>query len=158
MAEIEYVPFNEVNPEDFLPVVNEQSLRTHLIDHAYFDSASIRDWMNGKAQSESIPGCRIRAVFIDGVLAGWCGIQPDNNGVEIAIVLSKRFWGFGISIFKTLMCWAKELEHKEIVFHLLETRPAYKALTRAATKVQKTELLGRSFTTYFISVAEWHKQ
>jgi len=158
MSEIEYVNFKHVNPEDFLPVVNDQTLRKHLIDHVHFDSVSIREWMNGKTQSESIPGCRVRAVFIDGVLAGWCGIQPDDNGFEIAIVISKQYWGFGISIFKTLMCWAKELGHKEIMFHLLETRPEYSFLKRKASKVQKTELWGRSFTTYFISVVEWIKQ
>lgn len=158
MSEIEYVNFNQVDPEVFLPVVNEQSLRKHLIDHGQFDSVSIKEWMNGKIQSESIPGCRIRAVFIDGVLAGWCGIQPDDKGFEIAIVISKQFWGVGISIFKTLMCWAKELGHKEIVLHLLETRPEYKFLKRKVTSVQKTKLLGRSFTTYFISVVAWRTE
>lgn len=155
MSDIEFVGFNLVNPEDFLPVVNDESLRQHLIDHAHFDSVSIREWINEKVEIESISGCRIRAVFIGGILTGWCGIQPDDNDFEIAIVISKDVWGFGISIFKEMMCWAKELGHKEIMFHLLETRPEYKFLKRKATKVQKTELLGRSFTTYFISVEKW---
>jgi len=152
MNGIDFVHFNHVNPEDFLPVVNDPTVRKHLIDHTHFDSVSIREWMKGKTQSESIPGCRIRAVFIGGALAGWCGIQPDENGFEIAIVISKRFWGFGISIFRTLMCWASEFGHREIVFHLLETRPEYKSLKRQASKVQRTVLLGRNFTTYFIPV------
>ena len=158
MSEIEYVNFNQVNPECFLPVVNEQSLRKHLIDHMQFDSVSIKEWMNGKMQSESILGCRIRAVFIDGELAGWCGIQPDDNGFEIAIVISQKFWGVGISILKTLMCWAKEFGHSEVMFHLLETRPEYMFLKRKATKVQKSKRLGRTFTTYWISVGEWSKR
>ena len=156
MSEIEFLEFNQVAPQDFLPVVNEEMLRRHLIDHPLFDSSSIREWIREKSKSETIPGCRVRAVFIDGVLAGWCGIQPDDNGFEIAIVISRKFWGVGISIFKELMCWAKELGHKELVFHLLETRAEYKFLKRKATKVQKTELLGRSFTTFFISVEKWH--
>lgn len=157
MSEIEYVKFDHVNPEDFLPVVNEPTLRKHLIDHVRFDSVTIREWMNEKIQLESIPGCRIRAVFIGGILAGWCGIQSDDKGFEIAIVLSKQFWGFGIPIFKALMCWAKELGHEEIIFHLLETRSEYKFLKKMATKIRKTELFGRNFTTYFISVVEWHR-
>lgn len=95
-------------------------------------------------------------MFIGGVLAGWCGIQPDDNGFEIAIGIAKDFWGFGISIFQEMMLWAKEMGHKEIVLHLLETRPEYKFLKRKATKVQKTELFGRNFTTYFISVEKWY--
>ncbi|WP_298775242.1 N-acetyltransferase [uncultured Shewanella sp.] len=156
MSEIKFVSFNQVDPEDFLPIVNEQVLRKHLVNHPLFDSVSIKEWINGKAQTEFIPGCRVRAVFIGETLAGWCGIQPDDNGFEIAIIISKEFWGFGISIFSSLMCWAKELGHREILFHLLETRPEYNALKRKATKVQKTKLLGRNFTTYFISIDKWY--
>ena len=155
MTEIEFLSFNKVEPDDLLPIVNEQALRKHLIDHPLFDSVSIKEWMNGKIQTESVPGCRVRAVFIGGTLAGWCGIQPDDSGFEIAIVISRAFWGSGTSIFSSMMCWAKELGHQEIMFHLLETRPEYKALKRKATKVQKTELLGAGFTTYFISVDKW---
>lgn len=158
MSEIEFVNFNQVTPEDFLPVLNDEILRRHLIAHGYFDSVSIKEWMNGKLQSESIYGCRIRAVYIDRVLAGWCGIQPDDNGFEIAIVISQQFWGHGISIFKTLMSWAKEFGHSEVMFHLLETRPEYVFLKRKATRVQESELFGRKFTTYRISVDEWVKQ
>lgn len=155
MAKIEFVNFNQVELADLLPVVNQSALRTHLVDHDYFDLASIKQWMIAKAQTDSIAGCRVRVVNIDGVVAGWCGVQPHDSGFEIAIVISKEYWGFGISIFNSMMGWAKELGHKEVVFHLLETRPEYKALKRIAIKVQKTKLLDRSFTTYSISVDKW---
>jgi|TARA_Y100000814_G_scaffold174817_1_gene127733 hypothetical protein len=154
MSEIEFLCFNQVNPEDFMAVVNEDSLRTHLIDHPYFDAASLQEWMGDKIKVDAIEGCRIRAVYIGGVLAGWCGIQSDDNGFELAVVISQKFWGFGIPIFKVLMCWANELGHKEILFHLLESRPEYKALNKMATKVHKTEQLGRYFTTYHIPVGK----
>ncbi len=154
MSEIEFLCFNKVNPEDLIEIVNEDSLRTHLIDHPYFNSISIQAWMEDKIVVNTIKGCRIRAVYINGVLAGWCGIQPDDKGFELAIVISQKFWGFGIPIFKTLMFWARELEHKEILFHLLESRPEYKALNKMATKVHKTEQLGRCFTTYYVPVGK----
>ena len=154
MSEIEFLSFNQVNPENFMGIVNEDSLRTHLIDHPYFDASSLQAWMDDKVKTNDIKGCRIRAVYIGGALAGWCGIQPDDNGFELAIVISPKFWGFGISIFKTLMCWTKELGHKEVLFHLLESRPEYKALNRMSTKVHKTELAGRYFTTYHVSVGK----
>lgn len=154
MSEIQFLAFNQVSPEDLMVILNEDSLRMHLIDHPYFDVISLQAWMDDKIKVDAIQGCRIRAVYINGVLAGWCGIQPDDNGFELAIVISQRFWGFGISIFKTLMCWAHELGHKEILFHLLESRPEYKALNKISNKVYKTEKLGRYFTTYHIPVAE----
>lgn len=154
MSEIKFLFFNQVNPEEFLAIVNEESLRIHLIDHPYFNAASLQAWMENKIRVDAIQGCRIRAVNIDGELAGWCGIQPDDNGFELAIVISKKFWGFGIPIFKMLICWANELGHKEILFHLLDSRPEYKALNKMSTKVHKTEQLGRCFTTYHIAVGK----
>jgi len=135
-----------------MAIVNEDSLRAHLVDHPYFDAISLQEWMGDKIKMDAVEGCRIRAVYIGEVLAGWCGIQPDDNGFELAVVISQKYWGSGIPIFKELMRWANELGHKEIIFHLLETRPEYKALNRMATKVHKTEQLGRCFTTYHIPV------
>ena len=152
MSNIEYLTFEQVDPEELMTVMNEDSLRAHLIHHPYFDVTSIQAWIEDKIKTDLLWGCRIRAVSIDGVLAGWCGIQPDDNGFEIAIVISQKFWGSGIHIFKTLKCWAGELGHKEVLFHLLDTRREYKALAKMATKVRSTQLLGRSFTTYYFSV------
>lgn len=152
MSKIVFLCFDQVNPKDFMAIVNEDSLRTHLIDHPYFDAVSLQEWMEDKIKVDAVEGCRIRAVYIDEVLAGWCGIQPDDNGFELAVVISQKYWGSGIPVFKEIMRWAKELGHKEILFHLLETRPEYKALNRMATKVHKTEQLGRCFTTYHIPV------
>lgn len=152
MSEIEYVTFDQVDVEDFIAIVNEEALRAHLIDHPLFDRSSLRMWMEDKIRVDAIQGCRIRAVYINGFLAGWCGIQPDKDGFELAIVISQRFWGYGISIFKSLLSWAKEAGHKEVLFHLLDSRPEYKALIKMACKIHKTKLLGRYFTTYYIPV------
>ena len=152
MSNIEYLNFGNVAPNDLMAIVNEDSLRAHLVDHPYFDASSIQTWIEDKIQSDTLKGCRIRVVSINGAIAGWCGIQSDDNGFEIAIVISQKFWGSGLTIFKTLMNWAGELGHKEVLFHLLDTRREYRALAKMATKVQRTKLLGRSFTTYYFSV------
>ncbi len=91
MSKIEYLNFEQVDPKELMAVVNEDSLRTHLVAHPYFDIQSIQVWMNQKIETDAMPGCRVRVVSVDGVIAGWCGIQPDEEGFEIAIVISKRF-------------------------------------------------------------------
>ncbi len=155
MSCMEFKLFTDVGVGDFLSVVNDQTVRKHLIDHPPFDAASVRIWMDDKMRIDMLPGCRVRAVLIDGVLVGWCGIQPDDDGVEIAVVIAKAGWGTGIAIFKDMMGWARQMGHKEVMFHLLSTRPEYRALTKRATRVQKTTLSGRHFTTYYISVEKW---
>lgn len=152
MSQIQFLSFNHVDPEDFLAIVNEETLRKHLIEHDVFTPTSIREWVNDKLKVDRLKGCRIRAVYIDNVLAGWCGIQPDKKGFELAIVISQGFWGHGISIFKTLMLWASELGHQEVLFHLLDSRREYKALKKMASRTHKTVLLGYCFTTYYIPV------
>ncbi len=154
MSNIEYLSFKQVDPKDLMAVVNEDSLRAHLVNHPHFNIRSIQAWIEDKNATDAVQGCRVRVVCIDGALAGWCGIQPDDDGFEIAIVISQRFWGSGIPIFKTLMLWANELGHKQVLFHLLDTRREYKALAKMATKVQRTQLLGRNFTTYHLSVGQ----
>ncbi|MDF2391672.1 N-acetyltransferase [Aeromonas sp. 2MA4] len=142
MSCMEFKPFGDVSAEDFLPLVNDETVRKHLIDHPPFDAASVRVWMDGKIRIDMLPGCRVRALVIDGALVGWCGIQPDGEGVEIAI-------------FKEMMGWARSMGHREVLFHLLDTRPAYRFLARRSTRVKKTTLSGRGFTTYYLSVEQW---
>ena len=152
MSDIKFESLERVDPDDLMALLNQHALRVHLVDHDYFDSRSIRAWISDKLEIDSSKGCRVRAVTIDGALAGWCGIQPDEQGFELAIVLAKEFWGFGLSIYKTMMMWANELGHKQVLFHLLDSRPEYKALRKLAVQVCKTELMGRCFTTYYFPV------
>ena len=108
--------------------------------------------MDEKRRIDGLPGCRVRAVLIDGALVGWCGLQPDEEGIEIAIVIARAGWGRGLAIFNEMMGWARSMGHQEVVFHLLGTRPLYKSLARCATRVTKRTLSGHTFTTYYFSV------
>ncbi|MCQ1057817.1 hypothetical protein ACQKPX_09815 [Photobacterium sp. DNB23_23_1] len=152
MSTIEYLKLDDVDLTELMFTLNEDSLRSHLIDHPYFDEKSIRSWVEGKIDTDSMTGCKVRAVIIDGVLSGWCGIQPDECGFEVAIVISKKFWGSGVSIFRTLLLWAGQLGHKEVVFHLLDSRREYKSLAKKANRVRSSQLLGRRFNTYYFPV------
>ncbi|MDM5131107.1 GNAT family N-acetyltransferase [Aeromonas piscicola] len=155
MSSMAFKPFGDVSAEDFLPLVNDETVRKHLIDHPPFDAASVRVWMDDKIRIDALPGCRVRAIIIDGALVGWCGIQPDDEGVEIAIVIAKAGWGVGIAIFKEMIGWARNMGHQEIIFHLLSSRPEYRSLARRSIRVKKTTLSGSGFTTYYLSVEKW---
>lgn len=152
MNTIKYVKFSDINPEELIPILNEDDVRDHLILHSLFDDQNINKWVKEKIVCNAAPGCRIRAVYSENTLVGWCGIQKDDVDYEIAIVISKSVWGIGASIFKKLMCWSKELGHQEVVIHMLETRPVYKFLKRKSIKTHSTKMFGRKFVTYHISV------
>lgn len=152
MDKIQYIRFEDINPSDLILILNEQKVRDHLVLHPTFDSNNVNEWVKNKIDCNSKSGCRTRVITEKNNLVGWCGIQQDNDGYEIAIVLSKSCWGLGPLIFKDLLLWAKELGHIEVVIHLLETRPEYRFLKRISTRVSKTKMLNRVFTTYHIPV------
>ena len=152
MTSIRYARLTDVDPRDFLPLLNSPKTREHLVDHPPFDAVTVTAWMEEKLSADAIPGCRIRAVLVNGRLGGWCGIQRDVNGHEIAIVLGDGFRGPGRTVFRDVMGWAAELGHREIFVHLLHTRRESGFLRSRATKVYRSDFLGSRFTTYRLPV------
>ncbi|MCB1668421.1 MAG: N-acetyltransferase [Porticoccaceae bacterium] len=149
---IEYVKLDEVVSEDFIPLLNKENLRRHLVRHDLFNAEMVKDWIAGKVELDSSEGCKIRAVLIDSQLAGWCGIQSEDGKYEIAIVIDDRYWGVGVKIFRDVMAWAEELGHKTVFIHFLYSRPEYKFLRKIARNVFVSEFLGSQFTTYELEV------
>lgn len=152
MDDIKYSKFDDINPSDFLLFINHKKIRKHLIKHEQFNLESITTWIHSKIEIDNLQGCKVRGISLENELVGWCGIQLEDRRYEIAIIINDKFWGLGKQVFHDMMKWAKELGHKEVLIHFLESRPKYKFLNKISKSVTKTELLGRNFLTYKISV------
>lgn len=152
MNSIEYTTLNLVDPDPLLSLLNKERVRAHLMNHQPFDRESLQLWIKAKIKMDATPGCRVRAILVDGQCAGWCGIQQNNDDYEIAVVLDDYHWGLGRKIFRELMAWAKEMGHKTVSIHFLHTRPAYKFLTKFAQSVHESHILRNRFTTYTLAV------
>jgi len=152
MNSIVYVKLNKVNPIELIPLLNKHKIREHLIEHELFDESTVKDWLESKIKVDSSQGCKVRAIIINKQLAGWCGIQLEDNKYEMAIVIDEGYWGLGRKIFRDILSWAKDLGHKTIYIHLLHTRPENKYLRKISKNVHKSELLGSKFTTYELLV------
>jgi len=152
MNTIEYVKFDDVKPEKFIPLLNKLKIREHLIQHELFNINSATIWMQSKILVDSSLGCKVRAININHQLIGWCGIQFEDGKYEIAIVIDDNSWGVGIKIFHEVMSWAKVLGHKEVYIHFLHTRPKYKFLQKMAKQVYESELFGSKFNSYQLTV------
>lgn len=149
---MEYKPLDELEPEMFLPLLNKQKIRTHLVEHPLFNADTARAWLLAKGEVDAAEGCRVRAIVVDGQLAGWCGIQRENGQYELAVVLDDGHWGLGKTVFRDMMGWARDLGHDTVFIHLLQTRPEYRFLRKLARQVSESQLLGRRFTTYELAV------
>ncbi len=152
MNTIEYVKFVELDPAEFIPLLNKEKLRKHLIDHALFDVELVKSWIASKIEVDAFDGCKVRAVLVNANLAGWCGIQLEDGKYEVAIVIDESYWGIGVKIFQDIMVWAKDFNHKTVFIHFLYTRPEYKFLRKIAKNVSQSELYGSQFTTYELEV------
>ena len=152
MSTVEYPKFNTIDPSDFLPLLNSKKIRKHLINHKLFTLDTLTTWMNSKMEVDTTSGCKVRGIVCEGTLAGWCGIQYEEGKYELAIVIDDKFWGLGKTVFKEMMCWAKELEHDEVYIHFLNTRPEYKFLKKIAKSVYKADFFGSKFTIYQLTI------
>ncbi len=152
MSVIEYVPFEAIEPSEFLPLLNKQTTREHLVDHAQFDVDSVTAWVQGKVEVSQTQGCRVRAILVDEKLSGWCGIQLEQGNHEIAIVIDDQYWGLGKQVFRDMMGWAREFGHDTVFIHFLHTRPEYKFLRKTAKNLYESEMMGSKFTTYELEV------
>ncbi|WP_438464180.1 N-acetyltransferase [Marinomonas sp. PE14-40] len=149
---IEYIKFDDIDQEAFLPLVNSQRVREHLMEHALFTLETLTQWMATKRALDNEVGCKARGILCDGELAGWCAIQYEESQYEIAIIIDDRHWGLGKNVFKDMMGWAREFKHEYVYIHFLHTRPEYRFLKKIAKSVQETELYGNKFISYQLAV------
>lgn len=149
---IDYQKFSDVNPELFFPLLNSNKVRTHLIRHQTFDDEMLKSWIADKISMDAVAGCKVRAIQVEGNLAGWCGIQLEDSRYGLAMVIDDQYWGLGIKVYRDLMQWAAELGHTSVFVQLLNTRPEYRFLRRSAKQVSESELMGNKFTTYELEV------
>lgn len=152
MSTIKYIKFEEVDSTEFIPLLNKDKLREHLISHDLFDLELVKSWMVSKIEVDACSGCKVRAILVENNLAGWCGIQFENGKYEVAVVIDESYWGLGIKIFQEVMAWAKDFNHETVFIHLFHTRPEYRFLRKIAKNVYQSELLGGKFTTYELEV------
>jgi hypothetical protein len=151
---IKYKKLDEINENTLLNLVNNLSVRKHLISHPSFDINMLNLWIKDKIEMDSLTGCKIRAIVVDGKLAGWCGIQLEKNKYEMAIILDNSFWGIGKKVFFHMMKWAKDFGHTKVYINFLHTRNEYKFLQKIATNISKSTILGEEFTSYEITLTD----
>ncbi len=152
MEQVSYVRIEELNPNELLGILNKQKVREYLVSHALFDQSSIQAWIAGKVTVNSKSGCRVRGIMVDKAVAGWCGIQFENDSYELAIVLDEKYWGIGVRVFKDVITWASELGHDKVLLHLLATRPEYTFLRKRSVRVFESTLFGQKFISYELRV------
>nr|WP_278346571.1 N-acetyltransferase [Alteromonas macleodii] len=152
MTKIEYTNLQDLDRGELLSILNRDKIREHLVTHDQFNDQSLAEWISSKVSVDSTDGCKVRGVRVNGAVAGWCGIQFENESYELAIVLNEAYWGVGVAVFKDMMVWASGLGHSHVVLHLFNTRPEYKFLKKMASRVFESTMFGQKYTSYELKV------
>lgn len=151
---IDYIPLESSPRSDLLRIMNDERVRRHLIGGERFTTESLEAWIEVKSRMDEDPSCRIRGVRVHGEYAGWCGIQREEDGTYgLGIILDPEYWGCGPAIFEDMVQWSRELGHREVFVHLLDSRPVSRFLSKRMNADCETVLmLGRTFRRYRLSL------
>jgi GNAT superfamily N-acetyltransferase len=143
----------EAPRDQLLALLNDPRVRRHLIPHPLFTPESLEAWLRAKTELESDPLCRVRAVYVDAALAGWCGIQREGDVYDLGMILAVRRWGLGRQVFHALLAWGRALGHRELYALLPAGRPQRRALTRwLGQPVLRRTIQGIPFEGYRIAL------
>ncbi|MEZ4379545.1 MAG: GNAT family protein [Gemmatimonadales bacterium] len=85
-----------VDPADLIALMNDSRVRRHLaLARGAFGPAECADFVAGKERLWVEHGFGPWAFRVDGVFAGWGGLQPEGADMDLGLVLRPEFWGLG---------------------------------------------------------------
>jgi len=102
---IEFAPLSSVDSETLLALFTDERVIRHmpLAEPEPMTPDEIRGWISAKEAITKRHGFGPQAILLDGVFAGWGGIEPDGDGASISLVLFPAFWGRGRRILEILV-------------------------------------------------------
>lgn len=116
----EFFPLSSVDPQELASLINDPRVRRHMpLCGEPLSVDQVREWAAGKDHMLKETGIGPRAILVDGTLAGWGGLQPEGQDIELALVLSPAFWGTGRAICDLLLIEAFETHGLSQVIILL---------------------------------------
>ena len=102
---IAFTPLSSIDPEQLRALLTDPQVIRHmpLADPEPMTPDELRDWVAGKEAIRQQHGFGPQAILLDGDFAGWGGIEPDDAGASISLVLFPAFWGRGRQILDVLL-------------------------------------------------------
>ena len=117
---IEFKHLSEAYKEDIIELMNNPLVRRQMpLTSDNFDEDDYEAFIAGKQKLWDEFGYGPWAFMVDGRFAGWGGLQPEGEDVDLAIVLHPDFWGMGKSIYDLIIEYAFEERGFDSVIILL---------------------------------------
>ena len=153
---IKFVRLRELPTASLLSLVNDPGLRRHMPLATGMSEVEVNEWVRTKEQHWDELGFGPWGILVEGRLAGWGGLQPLNEDVEIALVLLPKFWGWGGVVLSLLKRYAfEEVRLPHVLAALPPTRGDARGLLRLGFRLVETmDIEGDRFVVYRLEAPE----
>ena len=123
---------SDVNPAEWVALLTHPLVRRHMpLSGATMTLSEARDWAAAKDRQWDAFGYGPWALFADGELVGWGGLQDEDGEADLALVLHPDHWGKGPAFAREIIRRAfEELGLASITALLPPSRTRVKGMQR----------------------------
>ncbi len=141
---IEFTRLSQVNKSDIIELMNNQLVRRQMpLLTGDFTEEDCDKFIASKEVMWNEQGYGPWAFVIDGKFAGWGGLQPEEDEVDLALVLHPDHWGVGKVLYKEIINKAfNEMGFESVTVLFPPTRTRIQGLLRLGFKEDKVLEVG----------------
>ena len=132
--------------------MNDPLVRRHLpLARGTFGKAECARFVAAKERIWAEHGYGPWAFVVDGEFAGWGGLQPEGDEVDLGLVLLRpRYWGSGRALYERLLAIAfGEMHLASVIILLPQSRVRLSGVLQLGFRPEgEVEIAGARFTRY----------
>jgi len=148
---IEFKRLSEVDRSAIIRLMNNTLVRRHMpLARGDFGPAECDEFIAAKERIWEEHGYGPWAFVVDGEFAGWGGLQPEGDEVDLGLVLQPKHWGLGKLLYKEIISVAfGKLGFKSVTVLLPPTRTRVNGILVLGFKPDgEVEVAGERFIRY----------
>lgn len=148
---IELKRLTEVSIDDIVALMNDPLVRRQMpLTSDDFNAANAARFVAAKERLWAEHGYGPWAFVVDGRFAGWGGLQPEGDDVDLALVLHPRYWGIGRAIYEQIIPFAfEQMKFPSLTILFPPTRTRIKGILRLGfVRDGEVDIAGERFLRY----------
>jgi len=156
----EFKRLSEVSKESIIELMNHPLILRHMpLATGKFNEDEYHQFIKAKQAIWNERGYGPWAFVVNGQFVGWGGLQPENDDVEIALVLHPKYWGLGKATYDKIIDYAfGQLGLNSLIVLFPPSRSRIKGLFRLGfEKDGEVEIQGQKFFRYRLFSQKYQK-
>jgi hypothetical protein len=104
LLDVKLIRLGEVRIADIIALHNDPSVLRHMpLAGGTLDESECKKWVESKESQWETNGYGPWGILIDGVFAGWGGLQLEMGDADLALVLFSKYWGYGRIVYQKMI-------------------------------------------------------